>query len=659
MKPLPITLYILSTIIICFTIIYLPFYDTRNLFKSYVTEKVFLFAAVTGVLLLIQALTVIFSPNYSNNFRLTWLDLALVALVAYLSLNRLLISEMGGITLKYLQLLILCIFYLIIRRIPSKYYQYFIYSLLISGIIQAVYGNLQLYDVYPSRHHIFNITGSFFNPGPYSGYLAIIFSIALAFYLKNKLQQPETILQQPETTLNRGGNDELSEAKQPETIPNRGGNDELSEAKPPETIKEIKAYFEKYLSLFAIITILLVIPATRSRASWLAIIVSTIYIAFCLLPVKPLLNKYLTTKLRKLLFGSGIILVGIAFLFGIYYFKKDSADGRLLIWKVSSEMIKDKPVLGHGYEKFQADYMDYQASYFEKDPESEESYVADDIIYPFNEYVKLAVESGIMGIGLLMAALLFVFQTGKNGKKGINSLALKAGIIALMVFAFFSYPSEILPVLLTLTILLALLAREKEFLFHKKVFPESAGTNRHKILSWPYPIALIILVIGMYFPSRRLYQAYFFWDEGYKIYQMNAFNECLESYEESYDVLKNNGEYLIMYGKALSMADKHEDAVEVLCRAEKFQKNTILYTAIGDSYKELGKPEDAEKAYIKAASMIPGRFYAKYLLAKLYEETEQYEKAKIMANEILSKEEKILSKAIEEMKDEMEEILEK
>jgi tetratricopeptide (TPR) repeat protein len=322
-------------------------------------------------------------------------------------------------------------------------------------------------------------------------------------------------------------------------------------------------------------------------------------------------------------------------------------------------MIKDKPLFGHGYEKFQANYMDYQASYFEGDPENEESYVADDIIYPFNEYIKLGVESGILEICLIMANLFFAFLPGENEQRDTNSFALKAGILGLMIFAFFSYPGEILSMIITLTILLALLAREKGIILHKRIIPEQSGIRRHGILKCSFSITLIILVFGMYFPYKRLYQAYFLWDEGYKIYQMNAYDECLESFEESYDVLKNNGEFLIMYGKALSMAEKNEETVEVLQQAKNYHKNTILYTAMGDSYKDLGQIEKAESAYSKAFIMIPSRFYPKYLLAKLYEETDQYEKARIIANEILSKKEKIPSTAIEEIKEEMAEILEK
>lgn len=57
--------------------------------------------------------------------------------------------------------------------------------------------------------------------------------------------------------------------------------------------------------------------------------------------------------------------------------------------------------------------------------------------------------------------------------------------------------------------------------------------------------------------------------------------------------------------------------------------------------------------------MNPSRFYPKYLLAKLYDETGQREKAVTTANELLDKEIKIESTAIEEIKVEMRKIIEK
>ena len=43
------------------------------------------------------------------------------------------------------------------------------------GCMLSIWGLLQLYGLQPSNHRLFAITGPFYNPGPYSGYLATIF----------------------------------------------------------------------------------------------------------------------------------------------------------------------------------------------------------------------------------------------------------------------------------------------------------------------------------------------------------------------------------------------------------------------------------------------------------------------------------------------------
>jgi len=65
-----------------------------------------------------------------------------------------------------------------------------------------------------------------------------------------------------------------------------------------------------------------------------------------------------------------------------------------------------------------------------------------------------------------------------------------------------------------------------------------------------------------------------------------------------------------------------------------------------------------ERVYLHEWYMNPGRFYPKYLLAKLYEETGQREKAVIMAIEVLQMHIKAPSKAIDEIKEKMQNIIE-
>lgn len=88
----------------------------------------------------------------------------------------------------------------------------------------------------------------------------------------------------------------------------------------------------------------------------------------------------------------------ITFLFGIYQFKKESADGRLLIWKVSTHIIKDNPLFGVGFDRFKTHYMDAQATYFIENKDASEVMRADNNYYAFNELAQLTVENGIIGL---------------------------------------------------------------------------------------------------------------------------------------------------------------------------------------------------------------------------------------------------------------------
>lgn len=103
--------------------------------------------------------------------------------------------------------------------------------------------------------------------------------------------------------------------------------------------------------------------------------------------------------------GSGTLIIAI--LVGLYFVKKDSADGRILIWQCSAHMFADKPLLGYGIGGFQREYMLYQAEYFRNHPGSSFIMLADIVKHPFNEYLLFLVEKGLMG-GLILGFLFSI-----------------------------------------------------------------------------------------------------------------------------------------------------------------------------------------------------------------------------------------------------------
>lgn len=69
--------------------------------------------------------------------------------------------------------------------------------------------------------------------------------------------------------------------------------------------------------------------------------------------------------------------------------KKDSADGRALIWKISVETIYKYPI-GVGLGNFSGSYGEQQATYFRSGKATEqEILVAGNPEYAFNEFIQI------------------------------------------------------------------------------------------------------------------------------------------------------------------------------------------------------------------------------------------------------------------------------
>jgi O-antigen ligase len=105
--------------------------------------------------------------------------------------------------------------------------------------------------------------------------------------------------------------------------------------------------------------------------------------------------------------------------------KQASADGRLFIWRVSMDMVKEFPLYGKGADGFTANYMPAQAAYFEAHPNSDYIRQATDNVHAFNEYLRIVCEYGFVGLLLLAALLFFAFRT--------NSGLLPKGILLFLL----------------------------------------------------------------------------------------------------------------------------------------------------------------------------------------------------------------------------------
>ncbi len=452
--------------------------------------------------------------------------------------------------------------------------------------LQACYGLCQSLGWLPSNHSKFAITGSFDNPAGFAATLSVGFPIGLFLLIK---------------------------------------------------LKKVG----RYLALTGLTVIILSVLLAWSRAGILAIIISSL--VFFLLQSN-IIRKFRQFRYYKLFpILALVLLIAGAFIF--YHHKKDSANGRLLIWEVSSEMIKDKPVFGHGYGAFKAEYMDYQAKYFKDNPASKFEFLADNVKHPFNEFIKVTVEFGLVGWVVILSIILFMLLEIMKSKNEDRELVF-SGLASFLVFACFSYPLQYVAVWLLLAFYLSLLLPSKEI--------EIKNTTISIITR---SVIVIACTFSMVHTFSQI-NAEIKWKTIAVSSLRGNTEEMLPEYEKLFSTsLRQNPFFLYNYGAELNVAGKFDKSVEILTECNKRFNDYDLQMLLADNYYKLGELEKAILTYQHASNMIPCRFLPLYQLFKIYEESGQTNDATKCANEIKNKKVKIPSFTVSSIKAQVEDYL--
>jgi O-antigen ligase len=575
-----------------------PFAVDNNLAYSVQYAKFFFFislARIIAILLFIRLITI-------KKIEISSIDIAVSLLFIYQLMG--IIFNFGSLTIPfdYPQSVGLMIVYIAVRACGKSLANYLFVLIIFTTVLQAVYGTLQLHDVLPSNNRYFKITGSFFNPAPFSGFLAIVTPIALCFYL----------------------------------------------FECPITLNRHFATGVKILSLICILLAVIVLPSTASRAAWLACGISSVFVFVLTSKYRRWIKNFKTTTL--LFFALTILVVFGVFM---YLIKKDSADGRLAIWKISLNLVKEKPLFGHGYGKFKSKYMESQAAYFKAGLGSQRDIIlSDNVQYPYNEIIRIAVEYGLFGLCIIGVIFFLLFYSGPDsGSMNFYTYAARGGLISLVIFSFFSYPSEIIPVLLLGTFCVAVIANHKTIIFKSVAVTSKA---RLAILT----SAAITIAVSLQWSNKNIdKKSVAAWKKANDLYQIGDYKLSLFFYEKGYPLNKTNGLFLSNYAKALSICGQYKLSNKISVESSLYLTDNITFLTLGDNFNALGDFRMAETCYQKACLMVPSRLYPKYCLAKLYFKTNQKEKALSMANKILATNSKIKSTAEMEIKREMKTLL--
>jgi O-antigen ligase len=428
--------------------------------------------------------------------------------------------------------------YLLVRIITHK--RMLLYALFLSGVAQSFVAIGQRLGVISSNHTVFDVTASFGNPGQLGGYVAVCMVVGVGL---------------------------LSSAIR----------------------REARFSVWLFATGSAVQCYGLYLSDSRAGLVGAALGVAALF--------APSIIAFFKTHKLAFVAASTSLVAAVAML--LYSYRAASANARLLIWRVSADMVADKPLLGHSAGAFTQKYMLYQAAYFEKNPASPWALVADNTIYPFNELLNITIAQGVVGL-LLFLLLLFVALASRPA--GVTAKTFKAALVALVSFSMFSYPSDVFPLLLLYAVCLGAVDSKR-------------ATLRFKIPRWAFVAGILLLVVvawqsvqaGKYL--RRLS------GNLSALHHNPADKSSIDAVSRSYDKMKRNVTFNDCY---MMWLNNRPDLLVHSDKIKDVQPSCEGYCLLGKYYSANNDSKHAEHAFLTASNMTPTRIRPKFYLWELY-----------------------------------------
>lgn len=442
------------------------------------------------------------------------------------------------------------------------------------GSFAALHGLFQLFYVLPSHHTYFRITGSFENPAGISAVLALLLPIGTEWLLKGR----------PLTKI-----------------------------------------FLMGMILMYWITIIL----SGARTAILASFLTTLFLLSSCTTMWIWLKKH-----KNIMFLFIIISLTIGIL--ACHWKENSATGRLYIWRITCSLIAEHPLFGLGASGFKSHYMLTQADYFVHHPDSNYAYLADNISHPFNEFLLIFVNYGLVGFIVFAGLLIVIVFSAKQKKQWYTPIVLSV-IVSFVILCMFSYPLEYAPVWIILIFVSSLPFLDR--------LPNRIGTI-HRV------IILILCAITF----KTLYKNIIA-DMNWKRVSDKALagqsEQMLPYFQQLYDNtnLRENPYFLYNYAAELNYSGHYRESVDMIRNCKKSLFDYDVAMLMSDNYIELHNTDSTIHYANLALKMIPSRFLPLQYMMDAYLENGDSTQAKETAKKILSNPIKVNSMTVKEIRD--------
>lgn len=593
-----------------------PFVGLPTLLDSVDNSRFFYFAALSVAILLLTGIG-IFTWVDRKKIVLNFIDLFVVLFLLYSTVRLLFTDYTSFQNFQFLSQLLLTFLYFGIkwfahspaRLAENRYLQLLIAGFLITGLLQAGIGLMQFYGLAPS-HSMFKVTGTFGNPNHYAAYLVSVLPLAFGVYLF------------------------------------------LDDSKPG-------LRWLRYLGIITAMAIILILPGTQTRAAWLAGGVGLGFLLAIKYDVWGKIRGILNRSWKVIAAFVSILAVFAVIASALFQYKPDSAAGRLLIWKITANMIAEKPLFGIGYDRFAVDYDHYQATYFDSGMRSEtEQWLAQHTKHAHNDYLQIFAELGLFGL-LLFGGIIFsaLFAGAKRWphllqKDALSALRIstQAALLAMLVNALFFFSLKMLETHLHFYLLLGLISATAngKAVFRFELSPATKTT---------FGIFLLCFAIFLGYRVFQLKTAYDQWQVAGLLTTFGNPERALVVSENILPVLKNNGDFLFFYGGLLYKSGQFESARQILIESRKRFSDPNLEILLAQTYQELGEFEKVVVHLRTAINMVPHKFHARFLLANHYADHGNTTKAIRIGREIIDLPVKVSSSAVMEIKQKAQQLL--
>lgn len=546
--------------------VFLPSLITgNNLPDGLFWGKELLYLTISSIMIAVISTSFFFKKN--ARIKIHWIDILILIYFSYRSINSYYFFPLDGIpTSIYTNLS--CIYcYIGIRLLIQSYElssRCFSATVLVIFTIQVIYGLLQNFELLKSFHVFFPITGAFFNPAPYSLLLSMCmpFSIMYSIYLIRK-----------------------------------------------------KYWFFLFLLIVLQLLGVYLIYLCYSRGVWISLIFSILIF----LSIR--YGKGNWVKIRKFVATYLILMIPLSFY--LYNLKPVSANGRILIWRISLDVIRENFIFGVGEGNFDYNFINQQNVFF-KSLKNVKNYgtIISDIRFAFNDLLQILAEDGVVGFIIffiilitVVKMLLYIIKYKAEMRNFTYSLLI---MLCILIFGgLFSYPLSLLPFKVIIVVVFAftvnsyLLAKGDQTAL---VFIKAKARFLFAFIS-------MFLSATILWNVTRIYTSLKIWS-----------NSIIYSYQQQVIVLENlkpklsdNGYFLYFLGSSYLQNDNYKRAIDNLNQAKLLYPDKDVYLNLAKTFIKLDNLCAAEMEYKFLINSFPNDIELYSILARFYSEYRKYD----------------------------------